>query len=174
MWYILFYLASIAESLSNILNFTSFVTGIIAFIGSVFYFFITIDPNKIDFRSEINEDDSTHLKTNKQAFQSSVKIWMKFVWIFLVVIFLNVLIPSKKDLLLIVGGGAVTNFIMNDDNAKELPADITKFLRTGILDLTVDLESEVREELGLKSKSEIKRDSLNSLTKNQLIDALTK
>jgi di/tricarboxylate transporter len=79
-------------------------------------------------------------------------------------------IPNRQDLLLIIAGGAVGNFVTTDENAKEIPADITKFLRKEILEATVNSDDYIKETLGIKAT----KDTLISKSKEELIELLKK
>ena len=81
-----------------------------------------------------------------------------------------VLVPTKKDCLLIIAGGAVGNFITSDSSSKALPADITEYLHLSLRDEIKSLRTDVKKDLGMQSKKE----NLIDKVKNIGDDALKK
>jgi hypothetical protein len=144
-WYTIFYLFSLADKISGVFKVLTIVLGICLFITLAFL-----------MGAESYDSDDW-------------KKWRKFFFTFFISFFISItfwtFIPDRKDMLMIIAGGAVGEFIVNDPNAKQLPADITKFLRKEILEATIT-------EINGKSEEERKLDSLKSLSKEQLIELL--
>ena len=112
----------------------------------------------------ISDDDDN--ETNRfwiLAFRR-IFIWMT---IFMFISWIGyIFVPTKKEMVLIVAGGAVGSFLTQDSTAKQLPHDIVVFLQSEIKSAT----KEAQRELLNTSKA----DSLKQLPKEQLIELLLK
>ena len=152
-WYTIFYFFSMADKINLIFSILAGVSG--AALG------ITLIVGLV-------HTDSYSFKENDW------KIWRRCVTIFGIIGFISLscwtFTPSKKDLLLIVAGGSVGQFVSNDKNAKEIPTDIAMFLRKEILEATAELkEPEVMKEiLGVETLA----DQLKKKSKEELIKLL--
>lgn len=149
-WYFFFYLFSIADSLNLIFQ----VLGIVGICFATLLFIGRVAAH-IDLAQEIRPE--------------LTKFRNVFSIVGLVFLFLYAMIPDKKDIALIIVGGSVGQFVMNDENAKEIPADITRFIRAELLSATSELTDDAKEALGLKTK----RDSLMELSKEELINIIS-
>lgn len=150
-WYKIFYLFSLADKISMTMLILSIIFSAVCLIGIIAY--------------GIGRTDTPHDRLPiswgmfKRTWIPALVCW--FVWAF---------IPNRQDMTLIVAGGAVGQFIMNDDNAKALPADITRFLRAEILEATVNMSDDIKSSLNIKTR----RDSLMEMSKDELIKMLDK
>lgn len=156
-WYTLFYLFSILEKLTI---FFAWGAGIFT-IGSIFLLIIYF----------VNKDRINSNALNTNTYQIGLKWlkslrWIQFSSIFFMIFFwiLIIIIPTRRDMLIIIAGGAVGEFISTDQNARQLPADITKFLRGEILKATTDLSVDIRHELG----TETELDKIKKLSREEL------
>jgi hypothetical protein len=162
-WYTLFYLFSILDKLS-----AAFMTG--AVLSTIAFVVLTITwfVNK-DRLTNHNKEDGEH--------------WLKVIrWplrtvIFLGIIFwlLVILVPTRKDMIIIIAGGAVGEFVTSDSSAQKLPADITRFLRAEILKATAELSDEAKASIGIDVEAEkikkLSREELEKLVKdNNILD----
>jgi len=151
-WYTIFYLFSLADKIS--------ASSKTLFILSTIAFGITILFKIGDVDGEWRE--STRVKWRK--------CFWRFGLTFVLAGTLWTFIPDRSDMTLIVAGGSVGQFVMNDDNAKALPADITRFLRKEILVATGDVSDIVKKELNIPTV----KDTLISKSKEELIKLLEK
>lgn len=102
----------------------------------------------------------------------SAKFWRKyfgriFFWSFTIMTILWIswaFVPSKKDALIIVAGGAVGNFVTQDSTARGIPADVMKLLSTKI--------KEEINETTLKDAIQGETDTLKGKTKEELIEQI--
>jgi hypothetical protein len=146
-WYAVFYLFSLADKISAVSGALAIITAVL--LGITFVFAL----------SGLEMWDS-----------SDWKIWRKFLYIFLPFTFffssVYMLVPDRKDMLLIIAGGSVGQFVATDENAKQIPADVARFLRHEIVNATADLgdSDKIRESLGIPQP-----DTLKNMTKEQLI-----
>ena len=115
-WYLIFYLTGVLDKASSLILLLLMVVGII---GTFAIIFLPIFFNEI-----INNNEIDIGKYCKKAF-----------WFFLFLGILHVLIPSKESMLLIIGGGAVFEFIENDEDIKEIPSEVTEFLKEHLQEL---------------------------------------
>jgi hypothetical protein len=151
-YYQIFYLFSIADRLSDILYVLSWITGIFVGIISIMLFINFISSG------EAFEDENT--------IKYITKFGMVFYPLFFISILSYVLVPSKKDMLLILAGGGTMEYLTTNDNAKKLPDDILRYVRGEILTATKDLD--MAEQLGIETEAE----RLKKLSKDELIDML--
>lgn len=149
-WYLIFYLFSLSDKISQTTLILSIVLSILCGISLIVWFINYTD----------NEEAPVFTKMAYITLPALVLSWILWAGI-----------PNRRDMLLIIAGGAVGEFITTDANARELPSDITKFLRKEILDATISGGDEaLKSALGLKTKA----DSLKELSKEQLIELLNK
>lgn len=154
-WYIVFYLFSLADKIEATMQIISIIgTGAIIVFGFIWMGCVANVDSYTPYTNTI--------KISKRIFTiilpSTIISW--FLW---------AVVPDRQDMLLIIAGGAVGEFVTNDENAKQLPADITKFLRKEILDATLEDGNEVlKDAIGIKSE----RDKLLEMTKEELVDLL--
>jgi hypothetical protein len=150
-WYIVFYLFSLADKISSI-------SGTLAIITSI-CLAVTL------FVGLFGTDINNGWKSNDW------KIWRKFLFIFIITgsFFSSVYMftPNRQDMLLIIAGGSVGEFVTSDENAKEIPSDVARFLRKEILEATADMDDPeaVKEALGLEAEV----DTLKDMSKEELI-----
>lgn len=148
-WYIVFYLFSLADKISSI-------SGTLATIASI-CLIITLF---VGVHGKENYWDSVQWK-----------IWRKYLFTFIITssFFSSVYMftPNRQDMLLIIAGGSVGEFVTSDENAKEIPSDVARFLRKEILEATADMNDPeaVKEALGLEAEV----DTLKDMSKEELI-----
>lgn len=150
-YYWLFYLLTVADGLKSFFDvFSNICTwfAVISLVIFVLLIFLSKDPQ--------NSDDDT---------QKSFRFWIgKFRSIFLTLSVFTILtwfgyvaVPTKKDAIIIIAGGAVGNYLSSDSNAKQLPSEIFGLLR-----------AKIKEEIAEASSDTVK-DTLEAMTKEQLI-----
>lgn len=151
-WYTVFYLFSLSDKISTIFGTLAVFTGLCLAI-------VLISP----------------LFSDGGWGKEEWKTWRRFFFPFFITFsfFISTwtLVPTKKDMLMIIAGGSVGNFIMSDDNAKAIPSDITRFLRKEILEATANFNDteQIKEALGIETEKE----KLMKLSKEELVKLLT-
>lgn len=139
-WYEIFYLFGVADKVSTIFGILSWLCGI--GLGITLFFLIGSEKMK--------EDDW--------------KLWRKFFFTFMITTFISItfwtFIPDKKQMTLIIAGGAVGEFVVNDENAKKLPADVMAYLRAEVNKATAELDI---KDLGLQELDTLKEKSKEEL-----------
>ena len=109
--------------------------------------------------------DNTASFTEDQEKKNLNTIWKSSLTCFLIFWTLYIAIPERKDMILIVAGGVVGEFITHDENAQKLPSEVFQYLRKEIIEATVDLDDavgeKVRQELGVKNKEDILKEMKN-------------
>lgn len=88
----------------------------------------------------------------------------------LLLLFLSLWIftPSKKDALLILAGGTVLDYMANDEQAKEIPTNVFKFVNSSLE--TWAKEAEV--ELGVYNEKDKLLDKVKDLSAVELIELI--
>lgn len=147
-FYKLFYLFTMGDKLSNLWCAFVWISSILCFIFTMYLLFESEGRDRVGFRIFLG-----------------LWLWCFVSWI------LYIGTPTKKEAVIIVAGGYVGNFIQSDSNARQLPADITRFLRSQIQQAAKD--NDLGSLLG-PTKEETLKDSLSKLSKEQLVDQLLK
>ena len=80
--------------------------------------------------------------------------------------------PSKKDMIVIIAGGGIGNFISSDSSSKAIPGEFTKYVRNYLKKQTEDMDIETKKELGLDTPKDRLIDKAKNLTKEQIIEYL--
>lgn len=154
-WYSIFYLMSVADGVSTFAVW-------IAVIATITFLITSLLKMPADSGDRMND---TQKKNNSRLWITSLLL-MIFFW------FTFILIPSRKDMILIVAGGSVGQFIANDENAQKLPSEVFQYLRKEVLEATADLDIDVanavKKELGVESA----KDKLMKKSKEELIELL--
>ena len=140
-WYTIFYLFSVLDRLGGMFvafAVFSIIATIIGFIGG---------------RGGFNYQDE------EQQWGKTMMKWTFPAAILFIVT--AVLLPDKKDMLLIVAGGSVGEFVSHNEDAKAIPAEVTKWLRAEIKDATAELNPAVQAQKkayeGLDKEELVKR-----------------
>lgn len=160
-WYKLFYFVSIADGIREALN-TLAIIGCVA--GGVLLFILFVGSNMMD---DFSAKDLALVASTKKTCRRALR------WIIPVSIFaflLSVLIPSKRDGLLILAGGAVGTYIAGDSSIKALPKEATELLREKIREEVKEIRAgntgnDLKDTLKEKSKEELIK-IVNDLRKN--------
>lgn len=117
-WYSIFYLFSVMDRLGGMFIGLTVLFGVISAISIIVW-----------MCSAVYEETCTG------------KRWAKVtVPLFFLCLALAVLLPNKKDMLLIVAGGAVGEFVTSNKDAKAIPAEVTRWLRLNIQNASEDLD----------------------------------
>lgn len=157
------------DTSSNLFTFAavlSFIAFIICTIGCA----IMISQNHLKNENEDKEDADLRSWTVVRKY--SLRTFYLMLPLSLITWFGYMATPTKTDCLLIVAGGAVGNFITTDSSAKQLPADVTKFLHISLQNQMKDLSADVKRTLGAQTPKEKLLDKVKSLSKEELINYL--
>lgn len=156
-WYSIFYWLTVANNFKDFFEVMIILSMIGLFLSLIFW---------ISGRENGNWDKVTiRGKYGRKFFFYTVPFVMLF-W------FLYLFTPTKTETLFIIAGGAVGEFITSDTNARQIPPDLMLYLRTKLKEETMDVNSAVREELGLSTPKEKYIDDLKDLTKEAIIERL--
>jgi hypothetical protein len=157
-WYTMFYLFSILEKLQF-----AFAWGA----GLMTAGFVVLTIAHLINKETVNSDN--YGSSTAAKWIATLK-WPRISCLVLCIMFwlLLVFIPNRKDMILIIAGGAVGEFVTNDENAKELPADITRFLRGEILKATAELSDEAKASIGIKSEVENVAEKIKDMSRQDL------
>ncbi len=155
-WYTIFYLFSLADGLNIFAGWLAGIgTGITAILIVVF------------ISSEGFVGDKNDLK-----------LWRTWVWRTGLMAFIGwslvIAVPTKSNMLMIIAGGTVGNFLQSDSSASKLPADLTKYLHTAIQSEIKDMEApiELKKAFGTVTPKDEFLDKVKNLTKEEIIEQL--
>ena len=152
-WYRVFYWFTVADNVKLITGILSVVFGI--------YFVIAV-------ACALGATEDNWRSWEK----GSKRVFFMFSSMFFICVFMWMLLPTKKDALIIITGGAVGNFVTKDSSSRAIPGDLTKFLHLYMKKEIEDLSSDTRAELGLQTPKETLVDKLKTLTKEEIIERL--
>jgi hypothetical protein len=167
-WYQVFYWVTVADGVKGFFDSASnwlFAATILTFVAFVISsiaksIIISENNNKDDKEDQVDPD----VRSWEKLRSPSLRLFYTFMILTIITWSLYVFIPSKKDAVLIIAGGAVGNFITSDSSAKQIPAELTLLVRE-------KMKAEIRE---LKSDNVISVDTLTSKTKEELIELYKK
>lgn len=158
-WYSIFYWLTIADNVKHTLDIFSnwFMVFTIFFTIAYIIAFIVSQDNSITK----DKDDQVSCFMWRKSF-GRLSCWsfiiMTILWISWAVV------PSKKDALIIIAGGAVGNFVTRDSSAKNIPSEVMLLLRTKI--------KEEINETTIKKAIDADTDTLSKLSREELIKLL--
>jgi len=158
-WYEIFWFLTIADEVKTALH-TIAVAAFVFLIASLVFYFISVYWKSAEIENNGNDTDS---EVKKWA------VWVKaFKTVFiasLIICFVsecfNIFIPSKRDALIIIAGGAVGNFITKDSTSKQIPHEVMELLSTKI-------KAEIKN-TDMKTLISGEKDTLQNMTKEELI-----
>lgn len=152
-WYKLFYLFTILDRLSTTFN-------IIMMLSTFGFVMFTI----IYFSNKNRLTNIYYCEAGKHWLNVIKWPYRTTICLLIVSWSLIILTPTRKDMIIIIAGGAVGEFIIGDSSAQKLPADITRFLRGEILKATAELNDEAKHSIGVESEA----DRIKNLSKEEL------
>jgi len=172
-FYGIFYWLTVADSVKKFFDAASNIFTVFAVISFIAFFITSIGRAVTVSSNDLQNEDEENKSPDARAWTLIRKFILRF---FYPMLFLSIItwmgyvfVPTKKDCLLIVAGGAVGNFITHDSSAKAIPSDITRFLHLSLQEQMKDLNSDVKKELGMQTKKEEFVDKVKSLSKEELV-----
>lgn len=168
-WYGLFYLLGVADKVEGVTLTLAIISSIISVVMMIIWMGSNTEGDSFKiFTTEVNNGmvDVADLKfANRYR-----RWWSGFIICTVVCWFSYMLIPDKRDIILIAAGGGAMTFLSQDSTAKQIPANITKFLNTTLTTEIAKLDEETREEFGMLTPKEKLVDKAKSMTKEELIN----
>lgn len=146
----LFYWLTVVDSLKGLLLAISIIFGVLLF--------FVIAGNIISFIDE--EDDEDRKRWSKQLW------WL--IPIFSIAVLLQVFIPSKKNALLIIGGGTALNYVTNDSTCKQIPKELSTFVVTELKSMAADAKTS----LGVADQQNKILDEAKNMSSKELIEKM--
>jgi hypothetical protein len=138
-WYFIFYLFSLVPKILTVFGVLAIVTSFVLALVSVSLFFSN------DWEDEDWRD------------------WRRWFFWFLPLSFISLTLwtitPDREDMVLIVTGGSIGAYVESDTNLREIPYELTQFLRDEIHELNVDKPEPVKE---VEPVSDLERGKLNT------------
>lgn len=145
----IFYWLTVADSAKKVFLWMLIIFGLITIISTIAYFFTCEEP--------------------KNQRLSRLWMWRSYPF-FLTFLMLHVLIPSKKDSLLIIAGGQTLNFLTTDKSAKQIPAELSGFVLTELKNMA----KEASVDLNIASQKEKVLEQAKSMTSEELLQTIKK
>lgn len=150
-WYKIFYWVSVADSLKSAMDVFSNIFTWFTVLGFIIFMilFFTL------------KSDTKFNTVEIASFKYWIKLMRSFFWMSFIMCFITwtawVLIPTKKDALTIIAGGAVGNFITSDSSARNIPSEVMLLLRDKIRQeiKEVNIGSTITDTLAGKTKDEL-------------------
>lgn len=139
-WYTLFYLFTVLDKVSFLLAGLTVACAVGTGVSLMAY-------------------SESYTSEKEKLFSKWAKVFVTCGLIFLIT---NVLLPDKKDMLLIVAGGSVGEFVSHNEDAKAIPSEVTKWLRAELKSATAELNPAVQK----------KKQELEGLDKEDLVKRL--
>jgi len=169
-WYLIFYLFSIVDNLGTFFGWMVTIFTIITLVSWFVFIIYKCCANGFgDERKEETEENKQDLAIQRK--------WVKFSTVFFIIFWMFYIItPTKKDMLLIIAGGSVGEFVANDSSAQKLPADITRFLHAEIVKATAEIGEDDDDKKKEEKKSAIapEVERIKKMSKDELERILIK
>ncbi len=137
-WFSVFYLMSIADKFNSII-----------LVFAIIFGFISVVCQGIHW-DRINNSSTTSPSTMRLR-------WLSFTFS-IVCFILYAMIPSKRDMVLIVVGGTVFEYVQKDSSLQQLPYEISAFMKEQISSWKNELKTDQIE------------DKFKNMSKDQLIE----
>lgn len=179
-WYHTFYWLTVADGVKNLFDVTSSLFSWIAAINfiaiSIFQLIVVAfddaPPIRLPTPAEAAERKADLSRKREEYKQHLFRTFYVSLVLAIVTWLAYAFVPTKKDCLLIIAGGAVGNFIAKDSATKQIPSDISKFLHMSLQNQMADLSEDTKRELGVQSPKEKLLDKVKDLSKEELIEYL--
>jgi len=123
-WYAIFYWLTVADGIKEVFNVLAII-GAVALVISIIGLFVSASSASNGY-------------SDKNEWTLWTKTWKRVFTVVSIFTFISTLItvfiPTKKDALIIIAGGAVGNFVTQDSSARKIPSEVMMLLRTKIKD----------------------------------------
>lgn len=119
-WYWIIYFLNIIPKIGGVL----FVAGIVFLAVSLLLYIWYVQPKEY----EEEPDPPAFTKTYKKKF-----------YIGLTCLIMSILIPTKQETILIIGGGTVFEYIKKDSSLQQIPYELSSYLKEQIKDWKEDI-----------------------------------
>lgn len=152
-WYKVFYWMTVADNVKMVTGILSIALGIYIFIG---------------FLAALGVGDSPWSDWER----ASRKAYLIVLIPFFISIFSWMLVPSKRDMMVIVAGGSIGNFVSSDSSSRAIPAELTRYVRNYLKKEADDVDSDLKQELNLETPKDKLIRNVKDMTKEQIIEYL--
>lgn len=160
-WYSIFYFLTIGDKLSELFSSGVIVFSVLFFISSLSWVIQTFtDPR--EFSSLKPEETPQQSKARTVAIYRNsmlgIGIFYAVLWL------LYIATPSRKEALFIIAGGGVAEFATSDTSMRQIPAEMSNFVLTGLRNMSMEegielLQGDAKEN-ALKKASEMSPNDL--------------
>jgi hypothetical protein len=145
----IFYWLTVADSAKEVFFWMLIMFGVITLISTIAYLIAGGD----------GDDEAQRL--------SRLWMWRTYPF-FLFFLLAFVLIPSKKDSLLIIAGGQTLNFLTTDKAAKQIPAELSGFVLTELKNMA----KEASVDLNISSQKDKILEKAKGMTTKELLETI--
>lgn len=160
-WYQIFYWLTVANTVGWVFTVLAIIAGVYVIIATIAAAGAFTESGKSSW--------GYWEKQNK-------KLYIVVIVIFFFSLCLTVFIPSKKDFILIIAGGAVGEFVTNDSTAKKIPGDLTylihSYLKKEIDNIKDDVDPKI--EIMFQTPKEAFLEKMKKASKDQLEEFISK
>ncbi len=164
---------AVADSASTILSAIAVLTCAATVVGIVGYFWATQSQSDTNISAGKPESEQS---TSFNSWTVWVRAWRRVYTTCIIICVITsiawMLIPSKKEMIVIIAGGAIGNFVTTDSSSKAIPAELTKYVRNYLVKESAELDIETKKELGLATPKETLIDKIKDLSKEEIIKQL--
>lgn len=173
-WYSVFYWLAVSDNVKKFFDITSNIfswLAVLLFIAVVVCSFAkgaTLSAENLQTPEQ--DVKNPELRAWETVRKYATRLFYPMLALALITWFGYMAVPTKKDCLLIIAGGAIGTFITTDSSAKALPADMTSYLHLALQKEIRDLGAETRAELGLQTPKEKFLEKAKNLTKDELME----
>lgn len=166
-WYSVFYWVMVADGVKKFFDTSSDVFTTFAIISFIVFFVTFIAIPVAIGTEETKNDEEDQVNPLIRGWKLVRKYSLRIMYTSLILAMITwmgyIFIPSKKDSLTIIAGGAVGNFITHDSSAKQIPSEVMLLLRAKIKDEINDINTK-----NIISN----KDTLVGKTKEELIEII--
>lgn len=154
-FYKLFYWFTVSDKVRGFFDVFSNIFTTAAIISLCVYIILSLAIFHIENKDE--KESVKYWHTHFRRFTLVTTLLMVITWAG------YIFTPTKKELVMIIAGGAVGNFITQDSTARQIPHDVMVFLQTEIRTASAEAKLELMPEVNAKV------DSLKNMSKEDLI-----
>jgi hypothetical protein len=170
-WYQVFYWMSVADSVSTILGHVAVWMCVFGVACTIGYF---LSSNALAEHAQRGGPENQSTSYNEWLpWHRAWKRGFTITWVTAVICLISwAFIPSKKQMIVIIAGGAIGNFVTTDSSSRAIPGELTRYVRNYLKNEADDLDVKTKEELGLATPKESFLNKAKNMTKEQVIEYL--
>jgi hypothetical protein len=181
-WYKIFYFMALSDGIKSFFDTTSNIFTVSAVISFILLLVTSIGRSYVISENRLQTTEEEKKDADTRSWEFARKHSSRIFWVALSLAIFTwlgyVLVPTKKECLFIVAGGAAASFVSSDSSVKALPADLTKYVHLSLKEKISELTDDDRKEIGLTTKEDSVKnnliDKVKELTKDEIIEQIKK